>query len=203
MKALLLIDIQNDFMPNGSLAVPQGDRVVAPVNAVQPHFDLVIASQDWHPASHVSFAKNHLGKKEFEIIQLEDLKQTLWPAHCVQNTTGAEFHPDLHTQKIETIFRKGTNPALDSYSAFYDNAHQKSTGLAGYLKEKGITNLYFTGLAADICVYFSIKDALAEGFQCTVFEDAVGALDENTYHQQREELKAQGVVYCHTSDFLK
>jgi len=203
MKALLLIDIQNDFMPKGSLAVPQGDKIVAAANAVQPHFDLVIASQDWHPASHVSFAKNHLGKKEFEIIQLEGLEQTLWPAHCVQNTTGAEFHPKLNTQKIETIFRKGTNPALDSYSAFYDNAHQKSTGLAGYLKEKGITQLYFTGLAADICVYFSIKDALSEGFECTVFEDAVRALDENTYQQQREKLKNQGVIYCHTNDFLK
>lgn len=203
MKALLLIDIQNDFMPKGSLAVPQGDKIVAAANAVQPHFDLVIASQDWHPASHVSFAKNHLGKKEFEIIQLEGLEQTLWPAHCVQNTTGAEFHPKLNTQKIETIFRKGTNPALDSYSAFYDNSHQKSTGLAGYLKEKGITQLYFTGLAADICVYFSIKDALSEGFECTVFEDAVRALDENTYQQQREKLKNQGVIYCHTNDFLK
>ncbi|MGO3155811.1 MAG: bifunctional nicotinamidase/pyrazinamidase [Mesonia sp.] len=203
MKALLLIDIQNDFMPTGSLAVPNGDKIVAPVNAVQPHFDLVIASQDWHPASHVSFANNHLGKKEFEIIQLEGLEQTLWPAHCVQNTTGAEFHPNLHTQKVETIFRKGTNPALDSYSAFYDNAHQKSTGLAGYLKEKGITELYFTGLAADICVYFSIKDALAEGFECVVFEDAVRALDENTYQQQQEELKEQGVNYCRTADFLK
>ena len=203
MKALLLIDIQNDFMPTGSLAVPNGDKIVAPVNAVQPHFDLVIASQDWHPASHVSFANNHLGKKEFEIIQLEGLEQTLWPAHCVQNTAGAEFHPQLHTQKVETIFRKGTNPALDSYSAFYDNAHQKSTGLAGYLKEKGITKLFFTGLAADICVYFSIKDALAEGFQCTVFEDAVRALDENTSQQQQEELKEQGVTYCHTADFLK
>lgn len=203
MKALLLIDIQNDFMPNGSLAVPQGDKIVAPANAVQPHFDLVIASQDWHPASHVSFANNHLGKKTFEIIQLEGLEQTLWPAHCVQNTKGAEFHPDLHTQKIETIFRKGTNPALDSYSAFYDNAHQKSTGLVGYLKEKGITKLFFTGLAVDICVYFSIKDALAEGFECTVFEDAVRALDENTYHQQQKELKAQGVNYCSTADFLK
>lgn len=203
MKALLLIDIQNDFMPTGSLAVPNGDKIVAPVNAVQLHFDLVIASQDWHPASHVSFANNHLGKKEFEIIQLEGLEQTLWPAHCVQNTTGAEFHPNLHTQKVETIFRKGTNPALDSYSAFYDNAHQKSTGLAGYLKEKGITELYFTGLAADICVYFSIKDALAEGFECVVFEDAVRALDENTYQQQQEELKEQGVNYCRTADFLK
>ncbi|MDQ7917186.1 bifunctional nicotinamidase/pyrazinamidase [Mesonia sp. MT50] len=203
MKALLLIDIQNDFMPTGSLAVPNGNKIVAPVNAVQLHFDLVIASQDWHPASHVSFAKNHLGKKEFQIIRLEGLEQTLWPAHCVQNTTGAEFHPNLHTQKVETIFRKGTNPALDSYSAFYDNAHQKSTGLAGYLKEKGITELYFTGLAADICVYFSIKDALAEGFECVVFEDAVRALDENTYQQQQEELKEQGVNYCRTADFLK
>ncbi|MDT0294453.1 bifunctional nicotinamidase/pyrazinamidase [Mesonia ostreae] len=203
MKALLLIDIQNDFMPSGSLAVPKGDKIVAAANAVQPHFDLVIASQDWHPPSHVSFAKNHLGKKEFEIIQLEGIEQTLWPAHCAQNTTGAEFHPDLHTQKVETIFRKGTNPALDSYSAFYDNAHQKSTGLAGYLKEKGITKLFFTGLAADICVYFSIKDALAEGFECVVFEDAVRALDEETYQKQRKELKEQGVNYCTTADFLK
>ncbi len=197
--ALLLVDIQNDFIPGGSLAVPQGDTIVKVNNHLQQHFDLVVATQDWHPSGHISFASEHANHKVFESIKIDGIDQTLWPEHCVQNSWGADFHPDLNTQKVEAIFRKGTNPKIDSYSAFFDNAHLKSTGLTGYLKEKGVKHIYFTGLAADICVYFSIKDALQEGFKCTLIEDATKALDQNIYEEQKHELSALGVQYV-TSD---
>lgn len=194
-KVLLLIDIQQDFMPGGSLAVADGNKIVPVVNNIIPKFDLIIATQDWHPPNHGSFASQHPSKQPFEESSLAGLPQTLWPDHCVQGSKGAEFHPDLATRPISTIFRKGTDPKIDSYSAFYDNAKLKSTGLKGYLREKDITELYFTGLAADICVYFSIKDALDAGFKCTVIEDAVKALDTNTYRDQVQELKAKNVRF--------
>src|SRR5699024_8636624 len=128
---------------------------------------------------------------------------TLWPAHCVQNSAGAAFHPLLKTNQIEAVFRKGTNPKIDSYSAFYDNAHQKNTGLSGYLKDKGVTTLFFAGLAADICVYFSIKDALAEGFSCVVIEDGVKALDTSCYANQRTVLQKAGIRFTTSSNLIK
>ena len=200
MKALLLVDIQNDFIPGGSLEVPQGDQVVDIANRLQEKFDLVIATQDWHPENHISFAKNHQGKKEFEEIDLNGIKQTLWPNHCVQNTKGAEFHPNLRTEKIEAIFRKGTNPQIDSYSAFFDNAHLKNTGLSGYLKEKGVTKLYFMGLAGDICVYFSIKDALDFNFECVLIENGSKPLNPETFAKQKEELLSKGVEYLNSEE---
>lgn len=195
MKALLLIDIQNDFIPGGSLSVPEGDKIVPTVNKIIPLFDLVIATQDWHPTDHGSFASHHHGKKPFEQGTLAGLPQTLWPDHCVQGTKGAEFHPDLDTKPVSAIFRKGTDPKIDSYSAFYDNAKRKSTGLKGYLQEKGATELYFTGLAADICVYFSINDALDAGFTCAVIEDGVKALDFDKYQEQVKTLKEKNVRF--------
>ncbi|MFD1094418.1 bifunctional nicotinamidase/pyrazinamidase [Salegentibacter chungangensis] len=195
MKALVLIDVQNDFMPGGALAVPEGDEIVPVINKLQQDFELVIATQDWHPEGHASFASSHLGKKEFESIKLGKTDQVLWPDHCVQNTKGAEFHTGLETSRIEAIFRKGTNPEIDSYSGFYDNEHLKSTGLSGYLKEKGATELYFCGLAAEFCVYFSIKDALAEGFSATLIEDATRALDESEFEKARKDiLKRNGKI---------
>lgn len=202
MNALLLIDIQNDFMPGGSLEVANGDKIVAIANTLQPQFDLVLATQDWHPKDHASFASNHKGQKEFEEIDLDGLIQTLWPDHCVQGTKGAEFHSDLDTQHIEAIFRKGTNSTIDSYSAFYDNAHKKSTGLSGYLKEKGVTTLYVMGLAGDICVYYSVKDALHEGFSCVLIEDGTKALDQETFRKQKKELQEKGVDYVNAKDGL-
>src|SRR5699024_9956074 len=200
MKALILIDVQNDFIPGGSLAVPEGNKVVEIANKIQGNFDLILATQDWHPENHISFAKNHEGKKEFEEIKLGDLNQTLWPNHCVQNTKGAEFHPDLKTDKIEAIFRKGTDPKIDSYSAFFDNAHLKNTGLSGYLKEKGVKTIYFMGLAGDICVYFSIKDALDFGFDCVMIEDGSKPLNAETFAKQKEELTAKGVKYINSEE---
>lgn len=193
MKTLIIMDAQNDFMPGGSLAVPNGDAIIPFINKIIGDFDLVVATQDWHPANHNSFASRHPGKKPFEKIMLNDIEQTLWPDHCVQGTHGAAFHPDLETNPIEAIFRKGMNPEIDSYSGFYDNCHQKSTGLAGYLREKKTTDLYFCGLCADICVFFTIQDALIEGFNCFLIEDATQPLDKPGFPTVKNKLLYQGV----------
>ncbi|MGB8703993.1 MAG: bifunctional nicotinamidase/pyrazinamidase [Gillisia sp.] len=192
MKTLIIIDVQNDFIPGGSLAVPGGDEIVPLINKLQNKFDLVIATQDWHPEKHSSFSINHQGKKEFETIDWKGQKQVLWPVHCVQNSEGANFHPDLETKKLEAIFRKGTDPEIDSFSGFYDNAHLKSTGLSGYLKEKGATELYFCGLAAEFCVYFSILDALKEGFDATLVEDATRALNAEDFEKAKSSILKNG-----------
>jgi nicotinamidase/pyrazinamidase len=188
MKTLILIDVQNDFMPYGALPVVEGDQIVPIINKIIYKFDLVVATQDWHPKNHISFASNHKDKKPFDVMDLDGFKQTLWPDHCVQGTSGAEFHPDLETKPIEAIFRKGTNPNIDSYSGFYDNLHKKNTGLAGYLREKKAKDLYFVGLATDYCVYYSIIDALKEGFNVYLIEDATRAIDKNLYenHLKKE-----------------
>jgi len=192
MRALVIIDMQNDFIPGGSLAVPEGDKLVPIINNLQEKFDLIIATQDWHPQDHSSFAENHSGKKDFEIIELGGIDQILWPVHCVQNSEGAQFHSDLKTQKLEAIFRKGTNKEIDSYSGFYDNAHLKSTGLSGYLNEKGISQLYFCGLAAEYCVYFSIIDALKEGFETFLIEDATKAISKTEFEKAKKEILHAG-----------
>ncbi|KAA3644481.1 MAG: bifunctional nicotinamidase/pyrazinamidase [Proteobacteria bacterium] len=200
MKALLLIDVQYDFMPGGSLPVTEGDHIIPVINHLQNHFDLVIASQDWHPPEHLSFARNHLGQQAFAEIELNGLAQTLWPAHCVQGSQGAELHRDLDCRKIAAIFRKGMNPEIDSYSAFYDNGHRQSTGLTGYLKERAVDTLYFTGLAADFCVYFSIIDALKAGFACVLIEDATRAIDPENFKRQKQQLLAEGVKIINSRD---
>lgn len=193
MKTLLIIDVQNDFMPGGSLAVPDADRIVPTINKIQHKFDLVVASQDWHPQDHVSFASNHEGKSPFDEIEIQGRPQILWPDHCVQGTDGANFHPDLNTQKWEAIFRKGTDKEIDSYSAFYDNGHLKSTGLAGYLKEKGVSQLFICGLAAEICVYFSAYDAFKEGFACFFIEDASQPLDAEGFKEIKKKMEYLGI----------
>lgn len=200
MKTLIVIDLQNDFMPGGSLEVENGDRIIPMINKILPQFDLVVATQDWHPENHKSFASNHSGKKAFENIQLQGKSQTLWPNHCVQNTEGAMFHSKLNTKAIETIFRKGTNPEIDSYSGFYDNNHQKSTGLAGYLKEKNAGKLYFCGLAADICVYYSMIDAVKEKFKVYLLQDATQALDDETFNNQIGNYKNYGITMMHSNE---
>ena len=192
MKTLIIVDPQNDFMPGGSLAVPSGDEIIPIINELQEKFDLVIASQDWHPEGHASFASSHKGKNEFETIELNGIEQVMWPEHCIQNTEGAEFHKELKTAKIEAIFRKGTSLEIDSYSAFYDKKHLKSTGLAGYLKEKNAQDLYFCGLAAEICVHFTAKDAIKEGFKATIIEDATRALKTEDFEKAKAELKELG-----------
>ncbi|TRO67277.1 bifunctional nicotinamidase/pyrazinamidase [Christiangramia sabulilitoris] len=192
MNALIIIDVQNDFMPGGSLAVPKGDEVLPVINTLQDKFDLVLATQDWHPERHASFSTSHERAKEFDVIKIEGLDQVLWPEHCIQNTQGAEFHQNLETAKIEAIFRKGTNPNIDSYSGFYDNAHLKSTGLGGYLKDKQVGKLFFCGLAAEYCVYFSILDAISEGFDATLIEDATRALNANDFEKAKIDILRKG-----------
>lgn len=187
--ALLLIDIQNGFMPDGALPVAGGDEIVPVVNRIIGDYPLVVASQDWHPAAHGSFAANHPGKAPFETIDLHGLEQVLWPIHCVAGTSSADFHPDLQQRAIAAVFRKGMNPDIDSYSAFYDNGHRQHTGLAEYLRAHHISDLHIAGLAADYCVYFSIKDALAEGFKVHLHTAATRAIDPERYAAQRRELQ--------------
>ncbi len=193
MKTLILIDIQNDFCPGGSLAVPRGDEIIPIVNELQAGFDLVIATQDWHPSDHVSFASNHRGKTPFDTMDLAGMEQVLWPDHCVQGSEGAAFHPSLNTLRVEAVFRKGTDRQIDSYSGFFDNGGRRRTGLTGYLRDKGATQLYFCGLAADVCVYYSIKDAIKEGFPAVLIEDATRALDEKEFIRVKEEISQKGV----------
>ena len=171
MKAIVLVDIQNDFLPTGALPVPRGDEVVAVANQVSPRFDLVVATQDWHPADHGSFAVNHPGKRPGEVIDLHGLRQILWPAHCVQGTRGAEFAPGLDTSRVARVFRKGTDPAIDSYSGFFDNGHRKSTGLGEWLREQGTKEIYVLGLATDYCVRYTALDAVELGFKTYLVED--------------------------------
>ena len=202
MKVLIIVDAQNDFMPGGSLAVPAGDLIVPIINEIQHKFDLIVATQDWHPQNHGSFASNHPGKKPFDKIIMNGLEQALWPSHCVQGSTGALFHPELDMNAVEAIFRKGLDPKIDSYSGFYDNRHQKSIGLAGYLREKGAKELFFCGLAADICVYYTIQDALKEGFKVGLIMEATMPLDQETFSAQQEKLRTQEVTLLRATDLI-
>lgn len=189
MKALIIVDVQNDFLPGGNLAVASGDEVIPVINRLIPAFDQVIATQDFHPAGHGSFASSHKGHKPGEVIDLNGLDQILWPDHCVQGTEGAAFHKDLQLPERSKVFQKGTDPGIDSYSGFFDNGHRKSTGLADYLRGQGIKDLYITGLAADYCVKFTVLDALKEGFNTTLITDATRGVNlqpEDTANALRE-----------------
>ncbi len=159
-------------MPTGMLPVAEGDVVVPLANALMPHYQTVVATQDWHPGNHGSFAANHAWRKPGQVIDLHGLQQVLWPIHCVQGTWGAEFVADLDSDRITKVFQKGTDPEIDSYSGFYDNGHRKSTGMAEWLKEKGITEVHVLGVAADFCVKFTVLDALSEGFTTVLVKDA-------------------------------
>ena len=205
MKALILTDLQNDFCPGGALAVPHGDAVVPLANRLQPCFDLVVATQDWHPADHGSFAANHPGSEPGETIDLDGLEQILWPVHCVQSTAGAEFHPDLDTSKVDRVFRKGTDPRIDSYSCFFDNGHRKATGLGDYLKQKGVTDVYLCGLALDYCVKFSALDAAALGFTTWVIEDACRGIDKQPGDVARalEQMQSQGIRIVRSDEIMR
>lgn len=172
MTTIVLVDLQNDFLPGGALAVPEGDLIVPLVNRLLPRFDLVVATQDWHPPDHGSFAASHPGRQPFEQIDLHGLPQTLWPVHCVQNTGGALFAPGLDTHRIARVFPKGTDPRTDSYSGLFDNGRRQSTGLAEWLRGQGATELWLTGLATDYCVKFTALDAVREGFQVNLVTDA-------------------------------
>lgn len=171
MRALVLVDLQYDFMPGGSLAVARGDETVPVAQTLMPKFDIVIATQDWHPRGHASFAVNHPGKQVGEMIDLEGLPQVLWPAHCVQGTRGAELHESIDKKRITAVFRKGIDPTIDSYSGFFDNGHRKATGLGDWLVDRKIKKLFVLGLATDYCVKFTVLDARQLGFEVVLVED--------------------------------
>jgi nicotinamidase/pyrazinamidase len=175
--ALIVVDVQNDFCPGGALAVERGDEVVPLINALAPRFRVVVATQDWHPADHASFAVNHAGAEPFSMTEMPYGPQVLWPAHCVQGSRGADFHPELKLDRADLVIRKGFDPRIDSYSAFYENDRTTPTGLAGYLRERGVTRVWLAGLATDFCVHYSALDAAGHGFGVTVVEDACRAID--------------------------
>lgn len=190
--AFIIVDIQNDFLPGGSLAVAGGKEIIPTVNLLQKYFNLVVATQDWHPEDHKSFASNHIDQKEFAVIDLNGNEQVLWPDHCVQATEGAAFSSELEDRKIEAVFRKGMDREIDSYSGFYDNGRKKNTGMAGYLKDRKISKLYICGIAADFCVYYTAIDGIDLGFEVFIIEDAVRAIDQDGYHVAMDDFLRKG-----------
>ncbi len=193
--ALIVIDVQNDFLPGGALGVPQGDAVLKGINALMPDFEAVVLTQDWHPAGHSSFASSHEDKTPYELITMPYGPQVLWPDHCIQGSIGAQFHPDLQTDRADLIIRKGFNPDIDSYSAFFENDHSTPTGLEGYLRTRGIERLTMVGLALDFCVNFSAVDAAKLGFEVDVREDLCRAIDlDGSLAKAREGMRAAGVT---------
>lgn len=195
-KALIVVDIQNDFLPGGKLAVPEGDKIIPVVNKLIKNFDIVVATQDWHPANHVSFAENHQNKRPGDKIILGGIEQILWPAHCVQNTHGAEFAKDLEKNKITAVIQKGTDPMIDSYSGFFDNARKKETGLDNLLKSLGVNEIYIVGLATDYCVKFTALDAVSLGYKTHVIIDACKGVNLNPgdIENSLNEMKKAGVI---------
>ncbi|OYD41568.1 bifunctional nicotinamidase/pyrazinamidase [Sphingobacterium cellulitidis] len=185
MKALIIVDVQYDFLPGGSLEVPKGDEIIPIINNIQKDYDLVVASQDWHPQGHLSFASQHENKLPFEIIDLDGLEQVLWPDHCIQESYGSQISEELQTNRVEAIFRKGMDPKIDSYSAFYDNGKRKDTGLAGYLKARNIDEVHVCGLAADFCVFFTAMDAITEGFKTSIISKATKAIDKGAFMEKK------------------
>ncbi|WP_345369557.1 bifunctional nicotinamidase/pyrazinamidase [Algivirga pacifica] len=202
MKALILVDIQNDFVKDGALAVPEGESIIPTVNALQEDFDLIVATQDWHPADHGSFAANHTEKQVGEVIDLHGLPQILWPVHCVQGSTGAEFVKELNMDKVEKVFVKGTDKTIDSYSGFFDNGRKKATGLGDYLKEKGVNEVYVVGLAADYCVKFTAMDAHSLGFTTYLVADATKGvnLQKGDVEAAIEEMRATGIHIVYSKE---
>jgi nicotinamidase/pyrazinamidase len=204
MRALLLIDIQNDFMPFGALPVADGDAVVSVANLLAPRFELVVATQDWHPAGHASFASSHPGHAQGEVVHIAGLPQVLWADHCVQHTPGASFHSWLDVAAIDYVVRKGTDPAIDSYSGFFDNNHAKDTGLSAYLRAAGVDEVWIVGVATDYCVKFTALDGRTEGFGVVVVEDGCRAVNLAQGDSERAlaEMAAAGCRVTNSAEIL-
>jgi nicotinamidase/pyrazinamidase len=202
MKALIIVDLQNDFLPGGALPVPHGDDVIPLANELQRHFDLVVATQDWHPPDHGSFAANHKGKKPGDRIILDGIEQILWSAHCVQNTRGAEFAAAFDTSRIAHVFQKGIDPRIDSYSTFFDNAHRRHTGLAHYLEKRSVKDIYLMGLALDYCVKYSALDASQLGLNTHVIVDGCRGieLESGDIDRALNEMKRAGATILKSTD---
>ncbi|GAA4134464.1 bifunctional nicotinamidase/pyrazinamidase [Sphingobacterium kyonggiense] len=195
MKALIIVDVQNDFLPEGSLAVSKGDEIIPIINQLQKDYDLIVATQDWHPANHLSFASQHEGKLPFEQIDLYGLDQVLWPDHCIQGSYGSEFSDELDMNRVEAVFRKGMDPKIDSYSGFFDNGKRKDTGLGGYLRARNVEEVHVCGLAADFCVYFTAMDALAVGFKSAIISKATKAIDKGAFMEKKNDfIQAGGIL---------
>jgi nicotinamidase/pyrazinamidase len=196
MNALIVVDLQNDFCPGGALPVPEGDRIMTVVNQLQRRFDVVVATQDWHPADHGSFAINHPGKTPGDAVELAGHPQILWPVHCVQGTRGAEFHPQLDVSSIARVIRKGTDRLVDSYSGFVDNGRHTSTGLAEYLNDRDVDCVYVCGLATDYCVKNTALDSADFGFETYLIEDACRGVDLQPGDVRRaiEEMRERNVI---------
>jgi nicotinamidase/pyrazinamidase len=194
-EALIVIDVQNDFCPGGRLAVARGDEIVGPINAILPNFGLRVFTQDWHPDAHSSFASSHPGAAPFETVEMPYGLQVLWPDHCTMGSEGAAFHPDLDVDAAHLVFRKGFDPAVDSYSAFFENDHQTPTGLEGYLRSRGIEAVTLVGLATDFCVNFSAVDAARLGFRVRVIESLCRAIDlDGSLDAARDQMRNAGVA---------
>jgi nicotinamidase/pyrazinamidase len=193
--ALIIVDVQYDFLPGGALEVREGDQIIPLINSIQPLFSCVVATQDWHPEDHLSFAANHSGKKPGEQVDLDGIDQILWPVHCVQGEHGSEFHEDLDPSNWAAVFQKGTNPRVDSYSGFFDNARRGDTGLGDYLKERGIERIFVCGLAQDYCVKFTALDGLSLGFETYLLQDVTRAVNLNPEDGKLafEEMEGKGV----------
>ncbi|MEL7834479.1 bifunctional nicotinamidase/pyrazinamidase [Fodinibius sp. Rm-B-1B1-1] len=203
MEALLIVDVQIDFCPGGALEVPKGDKIIPIINQLSEQFDIVVQTQDWHPQEHTSFASTHDNQAPFETINMPYGQQVLWPDHCVQGSEGAQFHPDLNTKNSQLIVRKGFRKQIDSYSAFYENDGETTTGLTGYLKARDIDTLYAVGLATDFCVKWSVVDGIKEGFDLHVVEDAVKGIDiEGSVDQAWQEMLDQGATKVSSSELL-
>lgn len=195
LETLIIVDVQHDFLPGGALPVPEGDQVIPAINQLQKQFELVVATQDWHPAGHGSFASSHPGKRPGEVIELHGLPQVLWPDHCVQGTFGAELARGLDTARIARVFQKGTDPAVDSYSGFFDNGHRHDTGLADYLRQQGVQVVHVAGLATDYCVKYTALDAARLGFETHLLLPACRGVNLRPGDVERavEEMRAAGV----------
>ncbi|KAE9640199.1 bifunctional nicotinamidase/pyrazinamidase [Pseudomonas sp. PB106] len=201
--ALLVIDVQNDFIPGGSLPVLEGERIVPLINQLARQFQQVVIAQDWHPRGHASFASSHPGRQPYDVIQLPYGEQTLWPDHCVQASAGAEFHPELDLPHAQLVIRKGCNPDIDSYSAFLEADRRTTTGLAGYLSERGIDTVYMVGLALDFCVMYTALDARAAGFNAVVVLDACRGIDlDGSLADAIERMQKAGVELIQSTDLI-
>ncbi len=203
-SVLVVVDVQNDFCPGGPLEVKDGDSIIPLINRLMPMFPLVVATQDWHPAGHVSFASNHPGDKPFDTIQVGGISLVLWPDHCVQGTRGADFHPSLENIHFRLILRKGTTPTLDSYSAFSENDKKTLTGLSSYLEGMGVQDVYLCGLATDVCVFHSAMDSVRLGFRTFLIQDAARGVDvpERSLARAIQDMKASGVRLIESAEVL-